>query len=84
MKKRPEKSGRRPRLSLRYVNVVDGGIHYLFLFEAALANTAAPLIHCSRNANLDCHRLMQQPKYLVPANPPISALMRPASRFQTT
>ena len=30
MKKRPEKSGRRPRLSLRYVNVVDGGIHYLF------------------------------------------------------
>ena len=30
MKKRPEKSGRRPRVSLRYVNVVDGGIHYLF------------------------------------------------------
>ena len=32
MKKRPEKSGRRPRLSLRYVNVVDGGIHYLFYY----------------------------------------------------
>ncbi|AVR79835.1 hypothetical protein NM96_11330 [Neisseria mucosa] len=30
MKKRPEKSGRRPCVSLRYVNVVDGGIHYLF------------------------------------------------------
>ena len=30
MKKRPEKSGRRPCVSLRYVNVVDGVIHYLF------------------------------------------------------
>ena len=30
MKKRPEKSGRRPCVSLRYVNIVDGGIHYLF------------------------------------------------------
>lgn len=29
MKKRPEKSERRPCVSLRYVNVVDGGIHYL-------------------------------------------------------
>ena len=36
MKKRPEKSGRRPRVSLRYVNVVDGGIHYLFHANPAL------------------------------------------------
>ena len=43
MKKRPEKSGRRPCVSLRYVNVVDGGIHYLFHIQTIHARSYSGL-----------------------------------------